>query len=132
MIIQDTVLVYPDHNRAFHLYTDASDYQLGSVIMQDEKPVAYFSRTKLTPPQRNYTTIEEELLSVVATLREFQSILLGAELHVHTDHKNLTHANLNTPQRVLRWRMYCESFNPTFHYIPGPNNPSRFSLEDST
>jgi hypothetical protein len=40
----------------------------------------------------NYATIDKELLYVIATLHEFRSILLGAELHVHTDHKRIPSA----------------------------------------
>jgi len=95
IISRDTLLTYPDFNKPFILHTDASHEQLGAVISQDNKPIAFYSR-KLSETQKHYTTMERELLSIVETFKEFRNILLGQKIIVYTDHQNLTYKNFNT------------------------------------
>ncbi len=47
----------PDHNKWFSIHTNASDFQLGTCIIQEGRPVAYFS-WNLTMSQQSYTTLE--------------------------------------------------------------------------
>jgi len=120
VIAKEVLLAYPDFSKPFVLHTDASATQLGAVISQDGKPIAFYSR-KLNSAQTRYTTTERELLSIVETLKEFRNILLGQKIVVHTDHKNLTFNNFNT-DRVMRWRLIIEEYGPELHYIKGEHN----------
>ena len=122
LMTADVMCAYPNHNKPYHIYTDASNYQLGACIMQDERPVAYYSK-KLNSAQMNYATIDKELLCVVATLREFRSMLFGADLHIHTDHRNLLNVG-DSSERRLRWISYVDEYGygPTLHYVEGPLN----------
>ena len=116
----ETLSSYPDFNLPFEIHTDASQTQLGAVISQKNKPIAFYSR-KLQLVQRWYTTTECELLSIVETLKEFKNILLGQQIVVYTNHKNLTYKNFNT-ERIMRWQLLIEEFGPTIKYIKGPKN----------
>ena len=89
LVSSETLLSYPSFNEPFQIHTGASKVQLGSVINQKGKPILFYSR-KLNPAQVNYTTTERELLSIVKTLEEFRNILLGQQIKVYTDHKNLS------------------------------------------
>ena len=66
------MLAYPNFSKKFVIHTDASDLQLGSVISQENRPIAFYSR-KLNSAQRRYTTTEKELLSIVEILKEFKT-----------------------------------------------------------
>jgi hypothetical protein len=120
LMAADALAAYPDHNKRFNIYTDASDFQLGTYIIQERRLVAYFLQ-KLTKSQQNYTTMEKVMLSIAATLKKFQSMLLSAIIHVFTDHKNLTFDTLKT-QHVLCWHTKIKEFSPMLHYIKGPHN----------
>jgi len=122
IIARDVVLAYPDFKKEFLIYTDASTRQLGGVITQDNRPIAFFSR-KLTKAQEKYTVTELELLSIVELLKEFKGMLLGYKVKVMTDHVNLTSNNLGLDSdRVLRWRLLLNEYDVEIDYIKGVDN----------
>ncbi len=49
-VAKEVVLAYPDFTKPFEIYTDASTTQLGAVITQGNRPIAFFSR-KLSEAQ---------------------------------------------------------------------------------
>ncbi len=101
LMARDCLLTYPNHNKPFHIYTNASSYQMGAYIVQDDKPVAYWS-CKLNDAQQKYTVSDKELLSIVMVLTQFCIMLLGAVLHIYTDHPNIT-TNNTTPDCIICW-----------------------------
>ncbi len=54
-IVKETVLANPDFSKPFEIYTDASSMQLGAVITQGNRPIAFFSR-KLSETQQKYSS----------------------------------------------------------------------------
>ena len=124
IINKEVMLAFPNFAKKFTLHTDTSALQLGAVIIQEDKPIAFYSR-KLTDTQKRYGVGEIELLSVVETLKEFRSILLGQKIEIYTDHLNnvnLTPNNKLGFNRIQRWRWLLEEFGPEFKYLPGERN----------
>jgi RNase H-like domain found in reverse transcriptase len=95
------VLVLPDPNKPYRVVCNASDVGVGAVLLQDEKPVAYFSK-KFNPAKRNYSTTEKELLGVLCALKDWRCYLLGKSFSMCTDHKATSFLQ-NQPLLSPRW-----------------------------
>ena len=122
ILAREIMLTYPNYDLPFEIYTDASSRQMGAVITQNNRILAFFSR-KLSEPQRKYSVTELELLSICECLKEFKGMLWGQRLKVFTDHKNLTRDALGmTSDRVYRWRLLLEEYGPEIVYIKGIDN----------
>jgi hypothetical protein len=121
-ITKEVVLAYLDFTKPFEIYTDASMMQLGAVITQGNRPIAFFSR-KLFVMQTKYSVTKIELLAIVETLKEFRGMLWGQTFKVYTDHKNLTQDVLSlTSDRVYPWRLLLEEFAPEIVYMKEIHN----------
>ena len=74
--VENTMVHYPDFNKEFEIYIDSGDYQLGDIISQNRRPVAYWSK-KLSDTEKNIPTTEQELLAIVVCLKQYKTILFG-------------------------------------------------------
>jgi hypothetical protein len=116
-IAKYVVLAYPDYSKVFEIYTDAFSKQLGAVITQGNRPIAFFSQ-KLSNAQHKYSVTKIELLAIVETLKEFKGMLWGQQIKVSTDHSNLMRDALGlTSDRVYRWQLLLEEYGPKTVYI---------------
>ncbi|KAH9670137.1 Endonuclease [Citrus sinensis] len=76
-IFEQPILALPDHTKPFEVQTDASDFAIGGVLMQECHPIAFESR-KLNDTERRYTVQEKEMTAIVHCLRVWRHYLLGS------------------------------------------------------
>lgn len=91
-LINQVVLSFPDFDQLFYVTTDASDVAIGAMLSQGEipndRPIYFFSKI-LNGAQRNYSTIQKELLAIVEAIKAFRIYLYGRLFILITDHKPL-------------------------------------------
>lgn len=105
------VLRLPDFNKMFEIECDASGKGIGDVLMQERKPVAYFSE-KLNDAALKYSTYDKELYALKRALDTWQHYLWPKEFVIRTDHESLKHlkGQQNLNKRHARWVEFIESF----------------------
>jgi len=121
------VLAIPDEDLPYELVCDACGYGIGAVLMQRDKPVAYYSY-KLNSAERNYPTGEQELLAVVKSFQHWRCYLEGCKggVTVVTDHKPNTFLDTKPPTQLSRrqvgWQQFLARFDYTWEYRKGIYN----------
>ena len=87
-IANATQLVHYDPNKTAVIETDASLKGLGAVLLQENRPVRFLSKS-LTPTEAEYSNIERELLAVLFACEKLHVYTFGRQIIINTDHKPL-------------------------------------------
>lgn len=126
------ILEYPNFSKEniFNLKTDASGSAIGAVLTNaSDKPVAYASRT-LNKGEKNYCTIEKELLAIVWGVKYFRPYLYGRKFIIQTDHRPLVYlfGMTNPSSRLTKFRLILEEYDFDVVYIKGKDNVTADAL----
>ena len=132
-ILSPDCLAIFDSSLSTILTTDACDYALGAVLMQQfpqgERPVAFISRT-LNNTEQNYSMWEKELFAVVWAIKYFRPYLLNHNFLVKSDNKPSTQLLVNSAlklstsatNRVIRWILSIQGYSFKVEHQAGKTN----------
>ena len=117
-----TILSYYDCAKPLILQTNASEYGLSTALIQNNRPIAFASKT-LTDVETRYANIERECLSVVFGLEKFHTYIYGRHIIVQNDHKPLEMIQ-RKPIQAVPPRLQCillklQKYDYTIQHIPG-------------
>ena len=126
-IVQAPILNYPNPNKTYIAYTDASDDACRAQLSQEhngtEFPVAFLSHTFMET-QCKWSTTEQEAFGIYYPITKWNYYLQGADIIVPNDHKPLAQFlnSKNTNNKVNRWSLELAKYNITFEWISGAKN----------
>ena len=117
------LLALPDFSKQFEVECDASGIGIGGVLMQEGRPVAYFSE-KLSGARLNYPVYDKELYALVRVLEVWQHYLWPKEFIIHSDHEALKYLKVqsNLHRRLAKWVEFIESFPYIIMHKRGKEN----------
>ncbi|KAK1694757.1 hypothetical protein QYE76_011454 [Lolium multiflorum] len=117
------LLALPDFNKQFEIECDASGIGIGGVLMQEGRPIAYFSE-KLSGAKLNYPIYDKELYALIRVLEVWQHYLWPKEFIIHSDHEALKYlkAQSTLHRRLAKWVEFIESFPYIIKHKKGKDN----------
>lgn len=123
LVTEAPVLAYYDTNRPITIQCDASSMGLGAVLLQENRPVAFASRT-LSSAEKNYVQMEKEALSILFGCRRFDQYVNGrSNITVQTDHLPLItifkKPLVDAPKRLQRIMMGLQRYGLKVVYVKG-------------
>ena len=126
-IVQAPILHYPNPNKKYIAYTDASDDTCRAQLSQEHNgtdfPVAFLSHAFMET-QCKWSTTEQEAFGVYYAITKWKYYLQGADTIVQKDHKPLVQFrnSKNTNNKVNKWSLELATYNISLEWISGAKN----------
>ena len=126
-IVQAPILHYPNPNKTYIVYTDASDDACGAQLSHEHDgtkfPVAFLSHT-FSETQCKWSSPEQEAFGVYYMITKWNYYLQGANIIVWNDHKLLARFlnGKNANNKVKRWSFELATYSITLEWISGAKN----------
>lgn len=117
------VLALPDFSQPFIIESDASGCGVGAILMQNSRPVAFFSKA-LSERNQTKSAYEKELMAIVLAVQHWRPYLLGRQFIVYTDQKSLRqllHQRISTMDQQ-NWAAKLLGYQFDIVYKPGATN----------
>ena len=131
-LMSDPILKYPDPNKRYVMFTDASDQAAAGVLCQEypdsngkttEHPIAYLS-AQFTDTQFKWSTIVKEGYVIYYCVKKWRPYLEGAEILLKSDAKSLEKflEGKTDNNKLDRWSLELQGRNIKCVHIPGTQN----------
>lgn len=130
-LIKSGSIHYPDYSLRWVLITDASQEGVGIVLLQIYQPtpesepqyqVILYDSQKFSEQAKKWLTIEQECYGNYWGVKRSSYYVRGKEFELWTDHRNNIWIEQSTVPKIIRWRVYMQSFNFKVRHIPGKQN----------
>ena len=124
-----TLLAYPHPEAPIAITSYASDGGVGACLEQFMngywQPLTFFSK-QLRDPERNYSTVDRQMLPMYLAIRHFRYLVEGRNFTVFTGHKSLVHAmfKVSDPWTTQQQQQlsFISSFTTDIEHISGKDN----------
>jgi len=125
-----TAIFYPNYELTWILRTDASMRGVGAVLLQvfvgadgiqQLQPLGFASQ-KFSSQASRWSTIEQEAYAIYYAVKHFSYYLRCKSFILETDHNNLLWMEASLVPKIIRWRVFLQSFSFQIRHIAGKNN----------
>ena len=134
-LLEEPVLKYPNPDRPYVLYTDASKYTWAGVLTQAYRhtvdgvekeihhPITYVSGL-FRGPQINWAALVKEAYAIYMAARKLHYYISNSDTTIRSDHMPLRRFLLKNTKNTMvnNWAVSIEDYQLKFEYIKGVKN----------